>query len=45
MLFTNNNLQGYKENVILFIVFEYGEGVTIIDWLAKTKLYVSNIEE
>ena len=29
----------------LFIEFEFGEGVTIIDWIASMKLYVYDIEE
>ena len=45
MLVPNNKLQRYKEHVISFIVFAFGEGVTIIDWLENMKLYVSNIEE
>ena len=28
-----------------FISFAFGEGITIIDWLANMKLYVSDIEE
>ena len=31
MLVTNNNTQGYKEHVISFISFAFGESVTIID--------------
>ena len=45
MLVPNNKLQRYKEHVISFIVFAFGEGVTIIDWLENKKIYVSNIEE
>ena len=45
MLLPSNNPQGYKEHVISFIDFNFGEGVTFTDWLAKTKLYVSDIEE
>ena len=45
MLVTNKNPQGYKEHVILFIEFAFGEGVTIIYWIANMKLYVSYIEE
>ena len=45
MLVPNKNLKGYKEHVILFIAFDFGEGVTIIDWPASVKRYVSNIEE
>ena len=33
MLFTNNNPQGYKEDIISFIVFDFGESGTIIAWL------------
>ena len=43
MLVPNKNSQGYKEHVILFIGFAFEEGVTIIDWLANMKLYVSDI--
>ena len=45
MLVTNNNPQGYKEHVISFIVFDFIEGVTIIDWLENMNLYVSYIKE
>ena len=45
MLVPNNNPQGYKEHVTLFIAFAFGEGVDIIDWLANMKLYVFDIEE
>ena len=31
MLVPNKNSQGYKEHVISFIAFAFGEGVTIID--------------
>ena len=31
MLVTNNNPPGYKEYVIYFIVFSFGEGVTIMN--------------
>ena len=30
---------------MLFIVFSFVEGVTIIDWLENMNLYVSDIEE
>ena len=43
MLVPNNNPQGYKEHVISFISFYFGEDATIIDWLSNMKLYVSNI--
>ena len=45
MLINNKNPQGYKEHVILFILFSFGEDVTIIDWIENMKLYVPNIEE
>ena len=45
MLVPKNNLQGFKEHVICFIDFYYGEGVTIMDWIENMKIYVSNIEE
>ena len=45
MLLPNNNPQRYKEHVILFIEFLFGEGVTIIDWIENMKLYVSEIGE
>ena len=45
MLLPNNKKQGNKEHVISFIDFNFGEFFTIIDWLANTKLYITNIEE
>ena len=45
MLLPNNKKQGNKEYVISFIDFTFGEVFTIIDWLANTKLYITNIEE
>ena len=45
MLVINKKPQGYKEHVISFIVFEFGEGVTIIYWIANMKLSKSDIEE
>ena len=45
MLDPNKNPQGYKEHIISFIDFDFGEGVIIIDWLANMKLYVTDIEE
>ena len=45
MLVTNKKTQVYKEHVISFIDFAFGEGVTITYWTAKMKLYVSGIEE
>ena len=44
MFVPNKNLPGLK-NVIYFIAFVFGEGVTIVDWIANMKLYVSNIVE
>ena len=44
VLVANNKPQGFKEHVISFIIFDFGVGVTIIDWLANMKLYVSDIE-
>ena len=32
MLVPNKNQQGYKENSISFIAFDFGEAVTIISW-------------
>ena len=45
MIVPNNNSQGYKEHVILFIFFAFGEVVIIIDWIASMELYVSDILE
>ena len=45
MIVLNKNPQGYKEHVIQFINFTFGECVTIIDWLKNMKLYLCNIEE
>ena len=45
MLVPNKNPQGYKEHIISFITFSFGEGVTIIDCIANMKLYVSDIGE
>ena len=45
MLVPNKNPQGYKEHVISFIAFAFGEGVTIIYWITNMKLYVSDILE
>ena len=44
ILVPNKKPQVYKEHIISFIVFSFGEGVTIIDWIEIMKLYVSNIE-
>ena len=35
MLVTNKNPQVKKEHIVSFIVFDFVEGVTIIDWLEK----------
>ena len=43
MLVPNNNPQGYKKHFILLISFSFGEGFNIIDWIANTKIYVSDI--
>ena len=43
MLVPNKNPQRYKERVILFISFTFGEGVTIIDLIEKMELYVSDV--
>ena len=45
MLVPNKNPQIYKEYVILFMYFDFGEGFTIIYWITNMKLYVSDIEE
>ena len=45
MLIQNKNPQGYKEYVIQFIDFYFGEYVTIIDWIENMKLYVYDTEE
>ena len=45
MLVPNSSPQGYKAHVILFITFTLGEGVNIIDWIAKTNFYVHAISE
>ena len=42
-LVSKNNPQGYKEHVISFILFDFGEVVTIIDWLENMNIYVSCI--
>ena len=44
MLVQNNNPKGYKQHVIYFIDFSFGEGVNIIYWLANIKRYVYDIE-
>ena len=45
MLVPNKNPPVYKEHIIYFIGSAFGEGFTIIDWLANMKLYVSDIVE
>ena len=45
MLAPKKNPQGYKDHVISFIAFDFGEVVTIIDWISNTKIYVYSIEE
>ena len=40
MLVPNKNPQGYKEHIISFITFSFGEDVTIIDWPANIKPYI-----
>ena len=45
MLVKYKNPQGYKEHVISFIEFSFGEVINITDWILNMKLYVSNIEE
>ena len=37
MLVPFKNTPGYKENIITFIEFDFGEGVVIIDWIANMK--------
>ena len=44
MLIPNNKLQEWKERVTSIIAFDFGQGLTIIDWLANMKLYVSDVE-
>ena len=43
VLVPTNNPQGLNKNVTLFIYFSFGGVVTIVDCIANTKLYVSNI--
>ena len=45
MLVTKNNSHRYKEHIIPFIAFAFGEGVTIVYLIESIKLYVSDIEE
>ena len=45
LFISNKNPPVYKEYVIYFIVFAFGEGVTVIYLLENMKLYVSNIVE
>ena len=45
MLVTKKNPQGCKKYIVSFLAFDFGEGVTILDWLANMKIYVYDIEE
>ena len=45
MLVLNRNPQGYKEYIIQFIDFAFGECVTTIYWLANMKPYFPDINE
>ena len=45
MLVPNNNPTGNKELVIYCIIFSFSEVITIIDWIAKMNLCVSDIVE
>ena len=40
-----SNPTGYKEHVICFNVFAFGEDITTLDWLEKMNIYVSEIVE
>ena len=42
MIVPKNNPQGYKEYVIYFIDFGFGEFITVIDFLENMNIYVSN---
>ena len=44
MLVAKNYPQWYKEHVILFITFPFGEGITIIYLDGNIKLYLYNID-
>ena len=43
MLVTCKNPPGYKQHVISFIIFDFGEGVNIIYLMPNMNIYVSNI--
>ena len=45
MLVTCNNTPGYKGHVIYLKTFDFGERVTIIDFLKYMKAYLSKIVE
>ena len=45
MLVPNKNPRRYKEHVISFISFSFGEGAIIIEWIEKIKVYLYNIKE
>ena len=45
MIFSNKNPPVYKEHVIYFIAFSFETGVTIIDFMANMRIYVSEIVE
>ena len=45
MLVTNMNPTGYKQHVIQFIVFAFGEDFTIIGWLENMKVHVYDFVE
>ena len=42
---SKNNLQGYKEHIILFIAIDFGEDVNIIECIGNMKLYLSHINK
>ena len=43
MFVTCKNTKGYKENVIYFIMFDFGLVITIIYWMGDMKPYVLDI--
>ena len=45
MFAQNDNPQVYKEHVISFIDFDFGESVTIMQWLENMNLYGYDIQE
>ena len=45
MLVPNKNPRRYKEHVISFISFSFGEGAIIVDWIEKIKVYLCDIKE